>query len=274
MPMKNLQDKVFVVTGAGNGVGRSLTLGLLAKGARVAAVDVSSTFLKETSRVAQSTSAKLKTYVVDVTDLNAVNVLPTLIEKDFGQIDGLINNAGIIQPFIKVMDLKQSDIDRVMNVNFYGTLHMCRAFLPTLVQRPVASLINISSMGGFTPVPGQAIYGASKAAVKLLTEALYAELKGTPVQVTVVFPGAIGTNITKNSGVDMKLSKEDAEKMASSQKTLSPERAAEIIIRHAVQQGRYRLVVGQDAAILDILSRLNPRFATNMIAKAMKSLLP
>jgi short-subunit dehydrogenase len=92
--------------------------------------------------------------------------------------------------------------------------------LPTLVKRPIASLINISSMGGFTPVPGQAIYGASKAAVKLLTEALYAELKETSVQVTIVFPGALGTNITKNSGVDMKLSKEDAEKMASSQKNI------------------------------------------------------
>ena len=271
--MKDLSNKVFVVTGAGNGVGRSLTLGLLAKGARVAAVDISPTFLKETVRVAKTTTSNLKTYVVDITNLEAVNALPALVEKDFGQIDGLINNAGIIQPFIKVMDLKQVDIERVMNVNFYGTLHMCRAFLPTLVKRPMASLVNVSSMGGFTPVPGQAIYGASKAAVKLLTEALYAELKGTPVQVTIVFPGAIGTNITKNSGVDMKLSKEDAEKMASSQKTLAPDVAADFIITKAVQQGRYRLVVGKDASVLDKLSRLNPKFATNMIAKAMKSLL-
>jgi short-subunit dehydrogenase len=271
--MKNLINKVFVVTGAGNGVGRSLTLGLLAKRARVAAVDISLPFLKETVRVANTSSSHLKTYVVDITNLEAVNALPAFIEKDFGQIDGLINNAGIIQPFIKVMDLKQADIDRVMNVNFYGTLHMCRAFLPTLVSRPIASLVNISSMGGFTPVPGQAIYGASKAAVKLLTEALYAELKGTSVQVTIVFPGALGTNITKNSGVDMKLSQEDAEKMASSQKTLSPEKAADLIIRKAVQQGRYRLVVGQDASMLDKISRINPKFATNMIAKAMKSLL-
>jgi short-subunit dehydrogenase len=271
--MKNLINKVFVVTGAGNGVGRSLTLGLLAKGAHVAAVDISAAFLKETVRVANAFSSNLKTYVIDITNLEAVNALPAMVEKDFGHIDGLINNAGIIQPFIKVMDLKQQDIERVMNVNFYGTLHMCRAFLPTLVKRPIASLINISSMGGFTPVPGQAIYGASKAAVKLLTEALYAELKDTPVQVTIVFPGAIGTNITKNSGVDMKLSKEDAEKMAASQKTLSPEKAADLIITKAVQEGRYRLVVGQDASTLDKLSRINPKFATNMIAKAMKTLL-
>ena len=271
--MNNLINKVFVITGAGNGVGRALTLGLLAKGAQVAAVDLSGAFLKETVRLAKASESDLKTYVVDITNLDSVNALPKLVEKDFGHIDGLINNAGIIQPFIKVMDLKQEDIERVMNVNFYGTLHMCRAFLPILVKRPIASLVNISSMGGFTPVPGQAIYGASKAAVKLLTEALYAELKETSVQVTIVFPGALGTNITKNSGVDMKLSKEDIEKMASSQKTLSPEKAADLIITKAIQQGRYRLLVGQDASMLDKISRFNPKFATNMIAKAMKSLL-
>jgi hypothetical protein len=71
----------------------------------------------------------------------------------------------------------------------------------------------------------------------------------------------------------MKLSKEDAEKMAASQQTLSPEKAADLIITKAVQQGRYRLVVGQDASTLDKLSRINPKFATNMIAKAMKTLL-
>jgi short-subunit dehydrogenase len=171
------------------------------------------------------------------------------------------------------MQLQTKDIDRVMRVNFYGTLNMCRAFLPYLVKRPEANLVNISSMGGFTPVPGQAIYGASKAAVKLLTEALYAELKGTPVSVTVVFPGAIGTNITKNSGVDMNMSKEDAEKMAKSQKTLSPEKAANMIINLGIKQNRYRLVVGSDASALDKISRLFPKFATNMIAKAMKNLL-
>ncbi|MEN9819270.1 MAG: hypothetical protein RL379_48, partial [Bacillota bacterium] len=167
--MKNLINKVFVVTGAGNGVGRALTLELLHQGAKVAALDISETYLKETERAADSKKPYLKTYVIDITNDELVAKIPELIEKDFGQIDGVINNAGIIQPFVKVMQLQTKDIDRVMRVNFYGTLNMCRAFLPYLVKRPEANLVNISSMGGFTPVPGQAIYGASKAAVKLLT---------------------------------------------------------------------------------------------------------
>jgi len=271
--MKNLKDKVWVVTGAGNGMGRALTLDLLRQGAKVAAVDISESFLKETKQVADAKAGSLKTYVIDITNETKVNALPDDVIKDFGQVDGLINNAGIIQPFVRVMQLKNVDIDRVMDVNFYGTLYMCRAFLPFLVKNSEANLVNISSMGGFVPVPGQAIYGASKAAVKLLTEALYAELKGTSVKVTIVYPGAIGTNITTNSGVDMNMSKADAEKMAKTQKSLSPESAASTIIEKGIKQNRYRLTVGKDARSLDLMSRFFPKFATDTIAKAMKNLL-
>jgi NADP-dependent 3-hydroxy acid dehydrogenase YdfG len=271
--MKLLKDKVLVVTGAGNGVGRALTLHLLKSGARVAAVDISETFLKETVRVANVKKDQLGTFVLDITDSAAVAKLPGLVIEKFGQVDGLINNAGIIQPFVKIMHLQSQDVHRVMDINFFGTLSMIQAFLPHLVKRPEASLVNISSMGGFVPVPGQTLYGASKAAVKLLTEGLYSELKGTSVKVSVVFPGAIGTNITKNSGVDMNMSKEDAEKMAKSQKTLSPEKAAEIIIKQGVIKEKFRVLVGKDATMLDRLSRFFPKFAADTIAKAMKSLL-
>jgi short-subunit dehydrogenase len=271
--MKHIENKVFVVTGAGNGVGRALTLALLRSGAKVAAVDISETFLKETVKVAKAKKDQLGIFVLDITDEKAVEKLPEEVLKTFGQIDGVINNAGIIQPFVKIINLQKKDIDRVMNINFFGTLSMIKAFLPHLIKRPEATLVNISSMGGFVPVPGQTLYGASKAAVKLLTEGLYSELKGTGVCVSVVFPGAIGTNISKNSGVDMNLSKEEAEKMAKSQKTLSPEQAADIIVTQAVKKGKFRVLVGKDAKMLDRLSRWFPKFAADTIAKAMKNLL-
>lgn len=271
--MKQLKDKVFVVTGAGNGVGRALTLGLLAQGAKVAAIDISETFLKETVRVAKAKKSMLATFVVDITDSKAVQALPTQVIETLGAIDGLINNAGIIQPFVKIMHLQDQDIQRVMNINFYGTLSMIRSFLPHLVKRPIASLVNISSMGGFVPVPGQTLYGASKAAIKLLTEGLYSELKDTSVKVSVVFPGAIGTNISKNSGVDLNMSKEDAEKMAKSQQSIAPEQAAAIIIQEAIKLEKFRVLIGKDAKMLDRLSRFFPKFAADTIAKAMKNLL-
>ncbi len=118
-----------------------------------------------------------------------------------GALDGLLNVAGIIQHFVPLADLEVGEIERVMNVNFWGVVHTTQAALPHLLTRPEACVVNVSSMGAFAPVPGQTAYGASKAAVMLLTEGLYAELRGTPVAVTVVFPGAVRTAISENSGV-------------------------------------------------------------------------
>src|SRR5574338_960551 len=223
-----VQNKVIVVTGGGNGMGREIVLNLLARGARVAAVDINEAALQETVKLADNWKENLATFVLNIADPDAVKALPTKVIERFGAVDGLINNAGIIQPFVRLNDLKFEAIDRVLDVNFYGTLYMIKAFLPYLLQRPVGHVVNVSSMGGFLPVPGQTIYGASKAAVKLLTEGLYAELLNTNVRVTLVYPGAIGTNIAANSGVAIDISPEDQK--ASTTKTLAADKAAGIIV--------------------------------------------
>jgi NADP-dependent 3-hydroxy acid dehydrogenase YdfG len=266
-----VQNKTIVVTGGANGMGREIVLNLLSKGARVAAVDINESALQETVALAGDRKEKLATFVLNIADKSAVEALPTRILSRFGTVDGLINNAGIIQPFVRLNDLKFEAIDRVLDVNFYGTLYMIKAFLPELLKRPVAHVVNVSSMGGFLPVPGQTIYGASKAAVKLLTEGLYAELLNTHVKVTLVYPGAIGTNIAANSGVNISVSADDQH--ASATKTLAPERAAEIIV-DAMEHDRYSVLVGSDARFMDFIYRLNPKGAASFIYKQMKSLLP
>ena len=106
-------------------------------------------------------------------------------------MDGLINCAGVIQPFVPLLDLGYPDMRAGRwRVNFWGPVHTVRAFLPHLVARPVAHVVNVSSIGAFLPVPGQTAYGASKAALALLTEGLHSELVGTSVRVTLVLPGA------------------------------------------------------------------------------------
>ncbi|MEO8263112.1 MAG: SDR family oxidoreductase [Pseudolysinimonas sp.] len=159
-----ITDNVFVVTGGGNGMGREVVLGLLARGARVAAVDLNEAGLAETATLAAA-GDRLTTHAVNVADRKAVLALPAKVVKAHGQVDGLFNVAGIIQPFVKIQDLDFDVIERVMNVNFWGVVNMSKAFLPVLLERPAAGLLNVSSMGGFLPVPGQAAYGASKAAV-------------------------------------------------------------------------------------------------------------
>lgn len=262
-------SKTIVVTGAGSGMGRELTLQLLKKGSRVAGIDIQAATLEETRQLAEVGEDQFKGFVLDIADREKVEQLPGEVIDHFGGVDGLINNAGIIQPFKPVAELTYTDIHRVMNVNFYGTLYLIKAFLPLLVQRPEAHIVNISSMGGFIPFPGQTVYGASKAAVKLLTEGLYAELKETSVRVTVVHPGAIATNITENSGLGKPKAEADASQAAM---TLPADKAAAIIIR-AMENDKYRITVGRDAAMLDLLYRFSPRFATNFIGRMMKKVL-
>lgn len=264
-----IQDKVVVVTGGGNGIGRRLVLESLRRGARVAAVDIRQESLDETAGLADA-GDRLVILVADVTDRHAVQALPEKVVTAHGAVDVLISNAGIIQPFVKLNDLEYDVIQRVVDVNLYGTIHMVKAFLPYLLERPVAHIANVSSMGGFLPVPGQTIYGATKAGVKLLTEGLYAELIDTRVSVSVIFPGAVATEITANSGVDIPAGSRQVDE--GGYRTTSPEDAACIIL-DGIQSDRFQIFVGRDSRTMNILNRLMPRRSTHMIYKQMKGLL-
>lgn len=264
-----VQGKTIVVTGAGSGMGREITLLLLSKGARVAGLDLNEATLKETQMLAGELGSRLSLHVVNITDREAVFALPEEVIKIHGAVDGVINNAGIIQRFVKVNDLEIKEMEKVFNVNFWGLMYVTKAFLPYLLQRPEAHIVNISSMGGFLPVPGQSVYGASKAAVKLLTEALHSELASTHVRVTLVFPGAIATNITTNSGVAISATaSQDAPKM----KALPAAEAAAIIV-DGMEKDKYHVLVGSDAKLMSFLTRLAPKMAANFILKQMGSLL-
>jgi NAD(P)-dependent dehydrogenase (short-subunit alcohol dehydrogenase family) len=118
----NVANKVFVVTGGGNGIGRQLVLALVRKGARVAAVDMNEQTLAETVQLAGDLANKISTHIVNITDQKAVEALPEKVIAIHGSVDGLINNAGIIQPFVRLNDLTYQQAEKVMNVNFYGPL--------------------------------------------------------------------------------------------------------------------------------------------------------
>ena len=262
-----VDGKVLVVTGAGNGIGREVVLALLHRGATVAAVDLSEAGLAETARLSGA-SASLSTHVLDITDRNAVLAQPDHVMAAHGRVDGLVNVAGIIQPFVRVNDLEFAAIERVMNVNFWGVVNMTKAFLPLLLARPEAHIVNVSSMGAYAPVPGQSVYGASKAAVKLLSEGLFAELLDTNVGVTVVFPGATATNIAGNSGLNTSgLSAE-----GSGFTMLQPTETARLLV-DGIENRSYHVFAGSDARMMDRLARYLPNRVAKIIHKRMGSLL-
>lgn len=259
-----VKDKKIIVTGAGSGIGKELTRELLNKGAYVIALDISGDSLDKLKLELNST--KLSTYVVDVSNEEALRTFKTGYMQKEQVIDILINNAGIIQPFVNVEKLTDEVINKVMNINFYGPLNLTRMFIPELLKRSEGHIVNISSMGGFFPFPGQTVYGASKAALKIFTEGLYAELLNTNIHVTVVFPGAVATNIASNSNVDMGSGD-------SSYKALPAKDAAKIIIK-GIEQNKFQLYVGSDAKMMHFMYKMNPKKAIGYINKMMAKMMP
>jgi short-subunit dehydrogenase len=263
-----LSGKVVVVTGAGSGMGREIALELTRRNAKVALVDFRKETLAETADLVKALGGTSSSHLLDVSDEKAVAALPEAVTRVLGAPDALVNNAGIIQPFVKVNDLSLKDAHHVMNVNFTGPLMLTKAFLPGLLTRPTAHILNVSSMGAYAPVPGQSVYGASKAATKLFTEGLRSELLNTNVGVTIVFPGAIATNIAANSGMaDM------AQDASESSFPTTPADVAAKLMVDAIEKNKPRVVIGKDAKTMDFLSRLNPLYAAKLIYKQMATLL-
>ena len=165
-----------------------------------------------------------------------------------------------------VAELDEATIERVLDVNFHGTLTMVRAFLPLLRERPEAHIANVSSMGGFFPFPGQTMYGASKAAVKLLTEGLYAELRDTNVGVSVIMPGAVDTGIAANSGVGQPTPEGGANV------PMTPADKAARIMLDGIEKDRLHIYVGLDAKLMSLAIKAAPRLAIDFVQKQMKHL--
>ena len=260
-----ISGKVFVVTGGGNGMGRQVVLGLARRGARVAAVDLDERGLAETAQLCPA-QGTVSTHVVNVTDRAAVDGLVGQVSDVHGQVDGVVNIAGIIHRFAIFTELSADETDRIMSVNFGGTVNMCRAFLPILLERPEANLTNMSSLSALLPFASQTFYGASKGAVKQFSEGLYAELLDTRVRVVTLFPGNISTNLTGNSGVQM------VDAGGRKVRATTPEVAGEKIV-DGIAKDRFRVLVGSDARALSALSRISARRTTKFIAKQMKSVL-
>ncbi|KUI25899.1 short-chain dehydrogenase [Mycobacterium sp. IS-1496] len=261
-----IADRVFVVTGAGNGMGRQVTLGLLRRGARVAAVDVDEAGLAGTAELGRTDRTRLSTHVLDVTDREAVAATPGQVIDVHGQVDGLVNIAGVIHRFAPFVDLPAETADRIMAVNFTGTVNMCRAFLPTLLARPEANVTNMSSLSALLPFASQTLYSASKGAVKQFSEGLYAELCDTNLRVVTVFPGNVDTELTRNSGVEM------LDAGGKKVRSTTPEAAADRIV-DGIAEDRFRVLIGTDARGLDLLTRVSAKRATRLVAKQIKSVL-
>ncbi|MDT7721485.1 MAG: hypothetical protein QOE94_2496 [Mycobacterium sp.] len=255
--MEGFAGKVAAVTGAGSGIGQALALELARSGAALAISDVDSEGLAQTKEQLRAIGAPVRTDRLDVTEREAFQIYADQINEHFGKVNQIYNNAGIA--FTGDVEVSQfKDIERVMDVDFWGVVNGTKAFLPHLIASGDGHIINVSSLFGLMSMPGQAAYNSAKFAVRGFTEALRQEmaLNGHPVKVTSVHPGGIKTAIARNGttaeGVDPTAQAKFFDKRLAS---TSPQRAAEIILE-AVRKNKARVLVGPDAKALDLIVRI------------------
>lgn len=255
--MTEFAGKVAVITGAGSGIGRALALNLAAKGAKLALSDIDAEGLAETVRRAEVMGAQVKSDRVNVAERAAVLAHAQDVVAHFGHVHQVYNNAGIAYNG-DVEKVAFKDMERVMDVDFWGVVNGTKAFLPHVIASGDGHIINVSSLFGLVAVPGQSAYNAAKFAVRGFTEALRQEMliSGHPVKVTCVHPGGIKTAVARNASV---ADGEDAHSFAEFfDKYLalhSPEMAANRIVA-GVRKGSARVVIGWEAHSLDVLARV------------------
>ncbi len=264
-----VRGKVIVITGAASGIGAALASKLAQRGARLMLADIDAIGLQALTVALRAQGCDCDGSVTDTGDEAAIYDLAAQTQARFGPADVVINNAGVslVAPVDK---LHTADAQWLMNINFWGVVHGCRAFLPQLRTRPTALLVNVSSIFAMVSMPTQSMYNASKAAVRAFSDALREELRDTTVGVLCVHPGGIRTNIANKARItDSSMVADSDQKMRDSFTRLartSPEKAADTIIT-AMVSGETRLLIGGDARFMDFLFRLAPSRASNWLTR-------
>lgn len=255
--MKRMQDRVAVVTGAGGGIGRATALELARRGAHVAVVDVRVDAAEQTAVQVEQLGRRATVHRVDVRGADAMEALADEVVGHFGACHVLVNNAGVTSagPF-EAEPL--GDLEWLVGINVWGVVNGCRAFLPALHDADEAHIVNLSSMVGLLGLPHNATYSLTKGAVRSFSEGLRAELITSRIGVTVVFPGAINTDIVRSArGAEAARLATLGSGRLGPRLLTQPERVARRMV-DAVEADRARVVVGPDAHLVSLASRVLP----------------
>ena len=265
--MKDFKNKVAIVTGGGgDGIGHHLVMELARQGARVAFCDIAK--LETTQKKLAAIAAPHYCDVVDMGSKAAINQFIDNVLSHFGQIDLLINNAGIALGDLTFDEVSEADLEKITNINYWGVIHTTQRCYPHLLTRPAAAIVNISSSQGILALPYLVPYCTTKFAVRGFTDALRAEhrIRGIDnVTVHTVHPGAVATNITLNADHHNSSTKRFHEDL---QKGTSPADAARIILK-GVRKNTARIMIS-DGGAQDMLARLLPTRYVTVVRTIMR----
>jgi NADP-dependent 3-hydroxy acid dehydrogenase YdfG len=268
MSKRRISGRTVVISGAASGIGRALAQRLSTHGCPVALTDVDELGLKETEVGLTGPSL---TRVLDVRDADAQRDFAADV-RDWAQapLGAVFNNAGVAVAS-SVLDANPDDDNWLWDINFHGVVNGTRAFLPILVEQDSGAIVNTSSVFGLAGMPNQSAYCSAKFAVRGFTDSLRQELRGTGVTAVNVHPGGINTNIVRNARFrkDPDGRGRSHEQMVQEFAAITmtqPDKAAEIIHR-GVEQGKARILVGPDAYLFDVLTRVAPTHYYDLLSR-------
>ena len=257
--MRDLREKVVVITGAGSGIGRALAIQAAREGALLALCDWDETSVNETGRLAAASRTLVRK--VDVREDAQVTSFAEAVRNELGGAHVLVNNAGVALSDT-VGSMKRADFEWLFQINFWGVVRGTEAFLPQLLQKEESHLVNMSSVFGLVGIPAQTAYCSSKFAVRGFTESLRLELLDGPVRVSCVHPGGVRTNIVRTGRMVRNSSGQEVERDAAAadfdrMAATSAEDAA-ATIWSGVRRDAPRILVGPETPWLDRIQRLFP----------------
>ena len=259
--MERFDGRVAAITGAASGIGRALAVELARRGAHVALSDIDDEGLAGTVARCEGFGVKVTAAHLDVADRDAVFAWAERVVDDHGRVNIIVNNAGVALS-ATIDRMSYEDLRWLIDINFWGVVHGTQAFLPHLKASGEGHVVNVSSVFGLVSIPTQSAYNAAKFAVRGFTDALRIELEieDCGVSATTVHPGGIKTNIARNARMDPSADQlaggpDEARDHFDRVAMTSPEKAARHIVA-AIQKDRRRALVGPDAKVFDLVSRL------------------
>lgn len=241
--MGKLDNKIAIVTGAGQGIGRGIAEKLAAEGATVVVTDINEATAKETADALGGSSVGLAT---DVTSAVSVNTMVEQVKAQFGRIDVLVNNAGWdkASPFV---DSDPADWDRVIAINLYGVLNTSKAVLSVMIDQGFGSVVNLASDAGRVGSSGEAVYSAAKGGVIAFTKATAREVARYQVNANCVCPGPTDTALFASMGGDNPKLREALTKAVPFRRLAQPSDLANMVSFFASDEANY--ITGQTVSV-------------------------
>ncbi len=264
---KKFPEKRVLITGAGSGLGRSLSVKFAEKGWKVAVTDINKERMEETGRLVTAAGGKALTALCNVTELKDLTNIRDQVRKAWGGIDILINNAGIVSGgFMEKIPMK--DWEWILDTNLKSIIYGCRTFIPDFKEQGGGHIVNVASSAGIASLPELSPYNVSKAGVISLSETLKIELSSSNIGVTVSCPTFFKTNLLDQFTSTDPRQKEMADNLFAKTKT-SSDMIAEHIIQ-SIKKGRFYSIQQFDGKAIWFFKRHFPELFFKFFAWSYK----